>query len=81
MEAEFAEAEKRYGEALAYSPDFFDAAANMCQLVFERAKLAAGLMPAPEPEKKWVGEAGEGSGKGAGVAVPSEQQQAWSCRP
>eukprot|EP00198_Chlamydomonas_reinhardtii_P013174 XP_001702511.1 predicted protein [Chlamydomonas reinhardtii] len=33
VEAEFAEAEKRYGEALAYSPDFFDAAANMCQLV------------------------------------------------
>ncbi|KAG2448658.1 hypothetical protein HYH02_006015 [Chlamydomonas schloesseri] len=76
VEAEFAEAEKRYTEALSYSPDFFDAAANMCQLVFERAKLAAGLMPAPEPEKKADGEAnGKDAGKGQ-EQVAAEQAEA-----
>ncbi|KAG2446112.1 hypothetical protein HXX76_000711 [Chlamydomonas incerta] len=76
VEAEFAEAEKRFTEALSYSPEFFDAAANMCQLVFERAKLAAGLMPTPEPEKKAEGEANGKDGGKSQEQVAAEQAEA-----
>ena len=52
-EAEWAQAEKRYREALAYNPDYFDAVCAIAQLEFDRAKLAAGLLVAPpEPPAK-----------------------------
>lgn len=47
VSAEFAEAERRYKEAMAYKPDFYDGACALGQLEFERAKLAAGLLVKP----------------------------------
>lgn len=42
--AEYANAEKRYLEALAYKADFFDGLCALGQLDFERAKVAMGLL-------------------------------------
>lgn len=48
---EWDQAEKHYREALSFNPDYFDAVCNMSQLDFERAKLAAGLLPQPPADK------------------------------
>ncbi|GLC33808.1 hypothetical protein PLESTM_000121800 [Pleodorina starrii] len=64
--AEFAEAERRYREALSYNPDFFDAVCNMSQLEFERCKLSAGLMAHPEPAKP-----AESSAESSSAAAPA----------
>lgn len=55
LSAEWAQAEKRFREALAYNPDFFDALCALAQLEFDRAKLAAGFVVAsPEIDRKSV---------------------------
>jgi hypothetical protein len=43
-EEQLAQAEKRLGEALAYSPSFFDALHAFSQLYIEKAKLASGIV-------------------------------------
>ncbi|KAG2497984.1 hypothetical protein HYH03_004243 [Edaphochlamys debaryana] len=75
--AEYAEAEKRYREALSYNPEFFDAVCNMGQLEFERCKLAAGLLPVPPAtEAKPEGEAAAASPSKTQDEVAQEQQEA-----
>ncbi|GIL43557.1 hypothetical protein Vafri_1256 [Volvox africanus] len=76
--AEFAEAERRFQEALGYNPDFFDAVCNMSQLEFERCKLAAGLMAAGVSESSKPAESsseGASSTDGA-VEAPSTAESA-----
>lgn len=47
LKTNFDEAEKRFNEAMAFKPDFYDGACALGQLEFERAKAHAGLLVKP----------------------------------
>ena len=47
VESEFDKASAKYREALGIKSDFYDGEMQLGQVDFEKAKLAAGFLPAP----------------------------------